>query len=86
MSAGALYAEPHSDSNFHIGTRVDHNEARIGINGYNSSFPDASFLDPALGLLTLSKSNFDFAKLDLYFLAEFRIRSNGGAQIAFNDR
>jgi hypothetical protein len=73
MSARALYAESHSDSNFRVGTGVDHNEARIGVNGDNSGFPDTPLLDLALGLLTLTKSNFDFAKLYLYLLTEFRI-------------
>ena len=86
VCARAFDAKTHSDSNICIGTRVDHNEARFGINCNNASFPDTALLDLALGLLTLSKRNFEFAKLNLYFLAEFRIRSNSGAQIVFNDR
>jgi hypothetical protein len=73
MSARALYAESHSDSNFRVGTGVDHNEARIGVNGNNSGFPYTPLLDLALGLLTLTKSNFDFAKLYLYLFTGFRI-------------
>ena len=66
---------------------MTHDEAGIGVNGYNCELPGCGpLLDPALGLLALAQSNFDFAKLDLYFLAGFRIRSNGGAQVAFNDR